>query len=95
MTNLQTFFEQSRKLKFPKILKLKGMPKEMQKQATKDGVKEDDLVIVRVTTWYSPNKPGDYSFEQIIGNPISYLLKKLYDTEEESSDRLDAIPSDD
>lgn len=95
MTNLQDFFEKSRKLGFPRIMKLTAMSVEMKKQALKDNVAKDDLVIVRVTTWYSNDKPGNYSFEKIIGDPVSYLLKKLYETEEESEERLDAIPSDD
>jgi hypothetical protein len=104
MTNLQDFYEKSRKLKFPKIIKVSALTKEMRKdleswkaylKLNNKSIEENDLVIVRVTTWYSNDKPGNYSFEKIDGNPVSYLLRKLYLQEERSADLLDSLPSDD
>ena len=65
------------------------------REANNQVIEENDLVIVRVCTWFSDSTPASYSFEKIVGDPVSYLLKKLYDTEEESQDRLEALASDD
>lgn len=104
MTNTQVFFRKSRDIGFPRIMKPKVMKGQMRKDFDTDRdyrqrnniiIEENDLVIVRVTTWYSDKKPGNYSFEKIIGDPISYLLKQLYDSEEKVEDLHDAIPHDD
>ena len=104
MTNLQWFYERSRKIGFPKIMKVSTLKGQMRKDFNSDqdywkrngiSISENDLVIVRVTTWYSDSRPGNYSFEKIVGDPVSYLLKKLYEQEERSEDLRDALPSDD
>mgnify|MGYP001474711796 CR=1 FL=1 len=104
MTNLQDFYEKSRKLKFPRIIKVSALTKAMKKdfddtkafwKLNNKSIEENDLVIVRVTTWYSNNKPGNYSFEKVEGNPVSYLLQKLYLEEERSADLIQSLPSDD
>jgi len=92
-----TIFKINKQHKFPKILKLKAMTGLMKKQAIKDGVTEDDLVIVTISVVYADSKhtPAHYSFEKIEGDPVSYLLNRLYDSEEESADRLSGLPSTD
>lgn len=98
------FYENSRKIGFPRIIKVSAMKGQMRKdfdrwedyrKRNNEIIAESDLVIVRVTTWYSDSKPGNYSFEKIIGDPVGYLLKKLYEEEEHSEDLLDSLPSDD
>lgn len=92
-----TIFEINKKQNFPRILKLKGMTGLMKKQAIEAGIKDDDLVIVTISVIYANHEqtPAHYSFEKIIGDPVSYLLKRLYDSEEKSEDRLEGLPSAD
>lgn len=59
-------------IRIRKVRILKGRAKE---EAEKNGLKPDDLVIV--TTKYSSDSLPEYHIEKIVGDPISYLFKRV------------------
>jgi len=61
--------EMSLDIKIRAVKVLHGRAKE---EATKQGLKPDDLVIVKTTVDSLP----EYSVEKIEGDPVSYLLKR-------------------
>jgi len=92
-----SIFEINKKHGFPRVMKLCAMTGLMKKQAIKNRITKQDLVIVTITVVFASreNNPAHYGFEKIIGDPVTYLLKRLYDTEEESHERLLGLPSAD
>lgn len=56
-----------------KVRILKGKARE---EATKLGLGDDDLVILRASEYHSP---PDFTVEKITGDPVSYLMRKKKD----------------
>lgn len=84
-------------MKFPRIIKVKFLPKKIAKDLGKHNYKPNDLLIVRVTVTYADGKntPAHYGFEKIEGDPVSYLLKLLTAYREKNADLIHSLPSAD
>lgn len=55
-----------------RIRKVKVLQGRAKEEATKQGLISDDLVIVTTNV----NSLPEYKIEKIIGDPVSYLLKR-------------------
>jgi len=85
------------KLAFPRIIKVRCLPKEIAKDLGKHNYQPDDLLIVRVTVTYADGKntPAHYGFEKIEGTPVEYLLKRCEEYREKNANLIRSLPSAD